>query len=523
MVGLTPAFKGIEKKRQPDAHKGKQRGVIQLLMEDENAEEEGAGRRNILQEAQCHQPHMAGGVGEKDHRQGRDRPRGEKQKPFPQLRLEQKALAMPVEPRYTAEGQGRKHHRFHKKPGQGLHGNRLADVAVERKGEGQRQAKPGKAVLPPKAPQNTRRRDADGHALQACGALVQEKEADQHVDQRVNIVAEACFEDLPRAYRPDVQKPVAAHRARTCKHDQGYFPVARRRCDLVPPPGQKDHWQQGHEGKDDAVAQDFQRRHGVQHTPEQNQKTPDEERAKPRQKAEDIAVPGCHGSESHTPSTPFSHTRQPPCKTGWLSGYVPMGSRLTIKGTGEQIGNGLTPVGFKETGSRRGEVAVLDNGLFHLRPYVVDPAEPAVLILIEHQKGLVADFGEFGAPARAALDGMVRLNVTDDHHFLPAAHLPANGLQHLAEQGGLGEFPTHKAGNIGQADVLERELFGGKHAHAAFAFDLMPVKAVIDFFDTPSLGLSAEKLLGTGGPAAEKDALFRVQHGCSLVVRHATA
>ena len=166
---------------------------------------------------------------------------------------------------------------------------------------------------------------------------------------------------------------------------------------------------------------------------------------------------------------------------------------------------------------------MLNDGLFHLDPSVVQPAIPAVLFLIEHEKGLVADLGELGTPAGTALDGLIRLDVAHDHDFLTAADLPANGLQDLAEQGSLREFPAHKAGNIGQAHIFQGQFFGSEDAHAALPFDLVPIKAVVHFFNAPSLGLRAEKLLGSGGPAAEKNTLFRIQHGCSLVVRHAGA
>ena len=138
--------------------------------------------------------------------------------------------------------------------------------------------------------------------------------------------------------------------------------------------------------------------------------------------------------------------------------------RLAIERTSEQIRNGFASVGFHEPGSRGGEVRMLNDGLFHLDPSVVQPAIPVVLFLIEHEKRLVADLGELGAPAGTALDGLIRLDVAHDHDFLTAADLPANGLQDLAEQGSLREFPTHKAGNIGQAHIFQGQFFGSEDA-----------------------------------------------------------
>jgi hypothetical protein len=160
---------------------------------------------------------------------------------------------------------------------------------------------------------------------------------------------------------------------------------------------------------------------------------------------------------------------------------------------------------------------MLDDGLFHRGPDFFVPGEPAVLGLVEHQQGLVADLGEFGTPAGTALDGVVGLDGTDDDDLVAAADLPADGLQHFAEDGGTGILAVHELGDVGQAHVLERQLFGGKHAHAALALDLMTFKAVVDFFDAPAFGQSAEKLFGPGSAAAVENTLFGIEHASLLI------
>ena len=152
-----------------------------------------------------------------------------------------------------------------------------------------------------------------------------------------------------------------------------------------------------------------------------------------------------------------------------------------------------------------------DRVLFH-HPIFPGPAKPVVPLLIEDQQGLVAQLGEFRAPAGAALDGVVFLDIAHNNNFLPAADLPANGLEHFAEHGSPGVFAAHEAGDVGHAHVLEGQFIAGQHAHAAFALQLVAFKAEIDFFNAPRFGLCAEKLFGAGRSAAEENTLFGVEH-----------
>ena len=188
------------------------------------------------------------------------------------------------------------------------------------------------------------------------------------------------------------------------------------------------------------------------------------------------------------------------------------GPFLAVEGTGVQFHDGPAAVGFQEAGARGGEAGMLDDGIILLHPFVVDPAEPGVALLVEHEQGLVAQLGEFRAPAGAAPDGLVVLDFTDDEHFAAAAHLPADGLEDLAEQRCAGVFTAHEAGNIRHTDVFERQFVLSEHANTACALYLMAFKAVVDFFDAPGFGLSPKELLRAGCAAAEENALFRIKH-----------
>lgn len=153
---------------------------------------------------------------------------------------------------------------------------------------------------------------------------------------------------------------------------------------------------------------------------------------------------------------------------------------------------------------------MLNDGLSHLDPNVVQPTIPAVLSLIEHRKGFIADLNEPSIPAGTALDGLTRLGVTHDHDFLTVADLPVNGPQDLAGQGGLHEFSAYKVGNIGQARTFQGQFSGSEDARTALPFGLVSIRTVVHFFNASSLGLRVEKLFGLNGPVAKKDTLFRI-------------
>ena len=83
----------------------------------------------------------------------------------------------------------------------------------------------------------------------------------------------------------------------------------------------------------------------------------------------------------------------------------------------------------------------------------VAPTEPAVALLVEDEERLVAELGELGAPAGAALDGVVGQDLADDVDLLPVVHLVPDRLQHLLEERRVGIRAVHELADVREADV----------------------------------------------------------------------
>src|SRR5689334_11568588 len=76
----------------------------------------------------------------------------------------------------------------------------------------------------------------------------------------------------------------------------------------------------------------------------------------------------------------------------------------------EEFVDGAASILFELARARAGDVYVGDAGeliAFEPYPVAVIPVEPGVLLLVEDVERLVAELGEFRAPAGAALDRFV--------------------------------------------------------------------------------------------------------------------
>ena len=84
--------------------------------------------------------------------------------------------------------------------------------------------------------------------------------------------------------------------------------------------------------------------------------------------------------------------------------------------------------------ARSGEVRMGDHGsiVATIFPVAPRPFEPAVLLLIEDEKRLVAQLGELGAPAGSATHGAIVENDADDVDLLAVVDLVPECLQHPA-------------------------------------------------------------------------------------------
>ena len=161
--------------------------------------------------------------------------------------------------------------------------------------------------MPQKAQQDAEAGQQNGEGLKTRRPFPQKDAAQQHVHQRIGVIAETRLKDLPRADRPDVQEPVQRHHAGTAEHDQGGPAIPQGVEDFPPAPGQPDHRSERDERKDDAVTQNLEGSHRIQHMPEQDQKAPGQKREHARQRPEKAVIGGRNGTR-HGTLRPFAQT-----------------------------------------------------------------------------------------------------------------------------------------------------------------------------------------------------------------------
>ena len=106
---------------------------------------------------------------------------------------------------------------------------------------------------------------------------------------------------------------------------------------------------------------------------------------------------------------------------------------------GEQLVNGSQSVFLEDACATSGDCGVMNDGLYFGFPGIACPSEPAVHLLVEHPRLLVAQFCEFGAPASAALDRVVVQDVAYDEDFLTVVDLMPDALEDASEAGGVRE------------------------------------------------------------------------------------
>ena len=77
------------------------------------------------------------------------------------------------------------------------------------------------------------------------------------------------------------------------------------------------------------------------------------------------------------------------------------------------------------------------------RPRVAFPGKPALAILIIDMHRPVEQLGQFHAPTGPSFDRVIRLNPAHGNYMVTVVDHVKNGLDHLANLVGLGEFATH--------------------------------------------------------------------------------
>ena len=104
---------------------------------------------------------------------------------------------------------------FHHQPWQGGHRRLFADQTIKSKAAGQCQGQPGQAAHLPELLQYAQGCQANGQPLQAAQAFAEQQHAQEHVEQRVDVVTQAGFEHAPVIHRPDIQQPVRGNQQTT--------------------------------------------------------------------------------------------------------------------------------------------------------------------------------------------------------------------------------------------------------------------------------------------------------------------
>ncbi|MNN28560.1 hypothetical protein D3C81_1421370 [compost metagenome] len=171
--------------------------------------------------------------------------------------------------------QRQQHPGFHHQPRQRGDRRLLADQPIETEGQRQQQRYPGQVAQLPDLLGHADRRQAHGHPLQRQQALAQHQHAEQHVDQRVDVVAETGFKHPPVVHRPYVDQPVAGD-----QHSAGaqHGEALRVFPQFAPPAGVlPDQQQERAEERrpDGPVGDDLQRRNAFEQFEVERKESPD--------------------------------------------------------------------------------------------------------------------------------------------------------------------------------------------------------------------------------------------------------
>ncbi|MNT35257.1 hypothetical protein D3C72_1712780 [compost metagenome] len=121
---------------------------------------------------------------------------------------------------------------FHAQPGHRIDRHQLAQQAVQAERARQAQRDPRRRARIDGQPGHAHRGDGYRQPLHAAQALLQHQHAQQHVDQRIDEVAQAGFDHMSCVDRPDVQAPVEGDGQARYRQDRQR---ARLRGDLLPP------------------------------------------------------------------------------------------------------------------------------------------------------------------------------------------------------------------------------------------------------------------------------------------------
>ncbi len=201
---------GEDGQSQPDAGETDNVGCREAFLVDKDAYEKLARRRDVLQETQRGEGNAFGGFAVEQQRYRCDCACQQQQQPGEPLEVVERRLAVGAEP-------GDVYHRRRHHP-DGFNGQRRCGVethllfqkTVDAETEGQPQRDDGEVAVVDGEIEHSRQRQQQRRRLCTVEALVKEQIAQQHVDQRVDVVSQAALQYVAVVYGPDVESPVEA-------------------------------------------------------------------------------------------------------------------------------------------------------------------------------------------------------------------------------------------------------------------------------------------------------------------------
>ena len=151
----------------------------------------------------------------------------------------------------------------------------FAGQAIDAESQRERQADPERVERAREQDGDADARDRDGRHLKARQAFAEEDHAEHHVDERVEIVAEARRKHMVGEDGEDVDQPVDGNQKRTGDQHPQRTPIFQRRQIVahLPPEDQDDETDR--QRPDDALREHFDGSHARHQLEEQRNEAPD--------------------------------------------------------------------------------------------------------------------------------------------------------------------------------------------------------------------------------------------------------
>ena len=252
---------------------------FQLFAENGEPENENDARREELDKAQRRVGQLARGDGEQQQREGGESSTGNDREAEFGGYSEGRTLGLRIikrDPERRQKQQGR----FDRQPGDRSDRDLLANQAVAAEAERERQADPQgcqRACCEQRYTDGSKR---DGDPLPSCQPLAEQHRAQQDVDQRVYVIAQAGGIDLPVLDRPDIDHPVDRDQRGAEREPAKRPAMGERHPQFGPLLAQQRDEQAQRQRPDDAPANEFERGHAANQQQIERHQPPDDVGAK---------------------------------------------------------------------------------------------------------------------------------------------------------------------------------------------------------------------------------------------------